>query len=40
MTGGMTTSSAVKMASKDLKMKKSEVYRVALGLPLATGEEC
>lgn len=28
--GGMTTSSAVKMAAKDLGMKKSMVYRIAL----------
>ncbi|CAM9109425.1 unnamed protein product [Ectocarpus sp. 12 AP-2014] len=30
--GGMSTSSAVKMASKDLNLKKSDVYRVALCL--------
>ncbi|CAM9668010.1 unnamed protein product [Ectocarpus sp. 6 AP-2014] len=30
--GGMSTSSAVKMASKDLNLKKSDVYRVALRL--------
>lgn len=30
--GGMSTSSAVKMASKDLNLKKSDVYRVALNL--------
>ncbi|CAM9324547.1 unnamed protein product [Ectocarpus sp. 8 AP-2014] len=30
--GGMSTSSAVKMASKDLNLKKSDVYRVALSL--------
>ncbi|CAM9953944.1 unnamed protein product, partial [Laminaria digitata] len=32
--GGMSTSSAVKMASKDLNLKKSDVYRVALALTL------
>ncbi|CAM9476396.1 unnamed protein product [Hapterophycus canaliculatus] len=30
--GGMSTSSAVKMASKDLNLKKSDVYKVALRL--------
>eukprot|EP00904_Undaria_pinnatifida_P000225 jgi/Undpi1/10202/HiC_scaffold_28.g12655.m1 len=32
--GGMSTSSAVKMAAKDLNLKKSDVYRVALALTL------
>ncbi|CAM9990924.1 unnamed protein product [Scytosiphon promiscuus] len=32
MAGGMSTSSAVKMTCKDLNLKKSDVYRVALRL--------
>ncbi|CAM9510479.1 unnamed protein product [Ascophyllum nodosum] len=35
--GGMSTSSAVKMTSKDFGLKKSDVYRVALALPSAEG---
>ncbi|CAB1104795.1 unnamed protein product [Ectocarpus sp. CCAP 1310/34] len=37
--GGMSTSSAVKMASKDLNLKKSDVYRVALSLQPSSVEK-
>ncbi|CAN0177440.1 unnamed protein product [Ectocarpus fasciculatus] len=37
--GGMSTSSAVKMASKDLNLKKSDVYRVALNLQPSSVEK-
>ncbi|CAM9318157.1 unnamed protein product [Ectocarpus sp. 4 AP-2014] len=39
MAGGMSTSSAVKMASKDLNLKKSDVYRVALSLQPSSVKE-
>lgn len=35
----MRTSSAVKMVSKDMGLKKSDVYRVALALPTTTKQE-
>ena len=35
----MSTSSAVKMASKDLNLKKSDVYRVALSLQPSTSKK-
>lgn len=37
--GGMSTSSAVKMAAKDLGMRKSDVYRIALAMPGLGGGE-